>query len=448
MGGQKLIKGDELRARVHAWGDEWRAVAASTAPADRPRAEQAIRSLYANAGEVDPIIAWVPSPSAGLNAYAFASQSRRAIASAYARGDIGNGANREFNALADPFPIEPDWARRLANHVRDRIPARPEATRLSDPVEDAAENFGFRDHLHLRLIREVAAAAARGVTMPETTGDHAGSDQAAAVLGDTWLDLVTTFGSDLARGLFAEGVRRMVVAMVTDPSRIQDALQAMQPGQWDTETPVLAAARDVLGGYLWRPMADRASRELLIDARLEIARSAGPWWALEGLAIVSERPLVQRRDDRSRPHRADAAAVAWPDGDEVYAWHGVRVEPWVITDPARITVEAIDAEQNAEVRRVLVEQFGEDRLVREGGAQLIHEDGTGRLWERPIGPQFGWGRRDESLVMVEVTNSTPEPDGTRKTYFLRVPPLIRKARDAVAWTFGLDGTEYEPQVET
>ena len=28
--------------------------------------------------------------------------------------------------------------------------------------------------------------------------------------------------------------------------------------------------------------------------------------------------------------------------------------------------------------------------------------------------------------MVEVLNSTPEPDGSRKTYFLRVPPDIRR----------------------
>ena len=46
--------------------------------------------------------------------------------------------------------------------------------------------------------------------------------------------------------------------------------------------------------------------------------------------------------------------------------------------------------------------------------------------------------------MVEVRNSTPEPDGSRKTYFLRVPPTVRTAREAVAWTFGLGAVEYRP----
>jgi hypothetical protein len=50
--------------------------------------------------------------------------------------------------------------------------------------------------------------------------------------------------------------------------------------------------------------------------------------------------------------------------------------------------------------------------------------------------------------MVEVINATPEPDGSRRTYFLAVPPTVRTAREAVAWTFGLDELDYEPSRET
>jgi hypothetical protein len=46
--------------------------------------------------------------------------------------------------------------------------------------------------------------------------------------------------------------------------------------------------------------------------------------------------------------------------------------------------------------------------------------------------------------MVQVTNVTPEPDGTRRTYWLRVPPDVRTARQAVAWTFDLDEGDYHP----
>ncbi len=57
-------------------------------------------------------------------------------------------------------------------------------------------------------------------------------------------------------------------------------------------------------------------------------------------------------------------------------------------------------------------------------------------------------QEDEPVVMVEVQNSTPEPDGTHKTYFLRVPPTMQTAHEAVAWTFGLGGQQYSPSAES
>ena len=92
----------------------------------------------------------------------------------------------------------------------------------------------------------------------------------------------------------------------------------------------------------------------------------------------------------------------------------------------------------------MIERFGAERLVREGGATLLHEDAAGRLWRREFGP----GRWGEPVVMVEVVNSTPEPDGSRRTYFLRVPPTTRTATAGVAWTFGMGESEYAPARET
>jgi hypothetical protein len=212
---------------------------------------------------------------------------------------------------------------------------------------------------------------------------------------------------------------------------------------------VLAAIRDVFGDPLWRQSSGRAEREAAIDRRLEIARSTGPWWGLADIAILSERPLVARLDDEGRPHSLDGPALAWGDAFEVYAVHGVVLDPNLIRDPATITVADIDSESNVERRRVLVDLFGPERLVREGGANVVHEDETGRLWRRELdrgGPP--WRRRDEPVVLVEVTNSTPEPDGSVRTYFLRVPPDTTTARAGVAWTFGLGAVEYRPAVES
>jgi hypothetical protein len=42
----------------------------------------------------------------------------------------------------------------------------------------------------------------------------------------------------------------------------------------------------------------------------------------------------------------------------------------------------------------------------------------------------------------------PEPDGTRATYLLRVPPTMRTAQQAVAWTYGMAAEDYHPAVQT
>ncbi len=39
-------------------------------------------------------------------------------------------------------------------------------------------------------------------------------------------------------------------------------------------------------------------------------------------------------------------------------------------------------------------------------------------------------------------NGSLEPDGSRKRYFLLVPPTCRTAIEAVAWTYGLTAEEY------
>ncbi|GAA3482541.1 hypothetical protein GCM10018966_070730 [Streptomyces yanii] len=89
----------------------------------------------------------------------------------------------------------------------------------------------------------------------------------------------------------------------------------------------------------------------------------------------------------------------------------------------------------------MLEFYGYDRYLTESGAQPVHRDETGILWRIALDG-------DEDVVMVEVVNSTPEPDGTHRTYWLRVPPSTRTAKSGVAWTFGLDEDAYTPLRQT
>ena len=133
--------------------------------------------------------------------------------------------------------------------------------------------------------------------------------------------------------------------------------------------------------------------------------------------------------------------MRYPDGWGVHAVHGIRV-PWdIIEQPESITVERITREPNAEVRRVMTDIFTPKRFLMESGSVPIHADDYGTLYRAEF-PD------DEPLVMVEVINSTVHPDQTRPHYFLRVPPDMTTARQAIAWTFGKEAHEYAPVIET
>ena len=156
--------------------------------------------------------------------------------------------------------------------------------------------------------------------------------------------------------------------------------------------------------------------------------------------MACEPPERQDIDVLGRLHREDGPALLCRDGWPLYRWHGVEIPSLVIEQSERITVPMIDKESNAEVRRVMIERYGEERFLRNGNAKAIAKDEKGQLFRREI-------PGDEPLVMVRVKDATVSKDGQR-TYFLRVPPTIETPRQAVAWTFEMDGAEYEPLVET
>jgi hypothetical protein len=121
-----------------------------------------------------------------------------------------------------------------------------------------------------------------------------------------------------------------------------------------------------------------------------------------------------------------------------------------------IAPELVVSHRNALVRSDMMRAHGFDRVVTAIGT-LLHQDDWGKLWrldvEAAIVGEGEDGRplyRDgeDAIVVVEVVNPTPEPDGSFKDYFLRVPPDSTTAHGAVAWTFGVEADDYFPLVQT
>jgi hypothetical protein len=160
------------------------------------------------------------------------------------------------------------------------------------------------------------------------------------------------------------------------------------------------------------------------------------WWRPEAeICFMVDRPTTLELDERGHLHRR----AIYPDGDTFYAIHGIEVSERIAE--GKYTASQIDSTANIEVRRVMIEDYGAERYLKESGAEIIHRDSFGVLYRKAL-------EGDEPIVMVKVRNSTPEPDGTFKDYFLRVPPNIVTAHEAVAWSFGMERKHYAPTKET
>ncbi|WP_406402252.1 DUF6745 domain-containing protein [Streptomyces uncialis] len=379
--------GDDVLARVA----HWRSVGVSTEPADRPAAESGVRLAYRRAGLAEPErIVWAGSP-------------REAV--------------RLLSAGADALGGEPGAC------VRDAVRNAPwAAERLR--LHDRLGPVGWSGHwgttgaglwesaqaLTQRLregLVEDAVAAAAPAAAPTGAGTDPGTD--------------TATGGQGTGGVPAEEVRRRGREESEVRLLLLDAVLGQQDAAW------LCAFDDPDDGPL--------------DGIAAVARSAGWWWPYENVAVVCERPSALHRDEAGRLDRADGPALAYPDGFALYSWRGMPVPGEFLEELAGLTPDRIRLEENAELRRVMLEHYGYDRYLAESGAVPLHRDETGVLWSIPM-------PGDENVVMVEVVNSTPEPDGTSRTYWLRVPPATATAREGVAWTFGLSAETYTPLRQT
>lgn len=99
-----------------------------------------------------------------------------------------------------------------------------------------------------------------------------------------------------------------------------------------------------------------------------------------------------------------------------------------------ITPKEVIAIPNAEIRRAVVESVGYSKIVED--ATILDESSTdGRLLRIPL-------EGDEDIVLVHVKDPS-----TDREYFLRVPPQMKTAKQARAWTFGFSSEEFNPQIE-
>jgi len=93
--------------------------------------------------------------------------------------------------------------------------------------------------------------------------------------------------------------------------------------------------------------------------------------------------------------------------------------------------------KNAEVRRIFIEEFGYARILAGMPNEVIDRDGDQEL------VRIDWGKDEEPICLVKV-----KCPSTGAFYTLRVPPVMKTVKSAVAWTFDVSSEAYTPEKET
>ena len=165
------------------------------------------------------------------------------------------------------------------------------------------------------------------------------------------------------------------------------------------------------------------------------------WWSVyDGVCIISDRPRTLSYDAERRLHSETGPAIAFSDGWAVHAWHGTRIPAEWIEDKASLTAKTALTWKNIEQRRSACEILGWNAVLTELKAKTIDKDAEpeiGELVEVTI-PDVGKER------FLRVTC------GTGRQFALPVPPTMKTALQANAWTYGIDDAAkfVKPEVRT
>lgn len=200
-----------------------------------------------------------------------------------------------------------------------------------------------------------------------------------------------------------------------------------------------------------------------MDIWIDLVKSCAGCVFYENACFISDRPTRLTLDDAGRLHNETESALCYSDDYQIYFWHGIEIPEFIIKNPEQISIELIEKESNAEIKRVMMEKYGWAKYLKDSGAILLDEykDQLGKsvkLWKKNLGENFL-----EPLHMIELVNSTVEglytptgqfipdlKDGKEyfKSYMFAVPPTIETARKAHAFHVGSDEDSVEFVVQT
>jgi hypothetical protein len=209
----------------------------------------------------------------------------------------------------------------------------------------------------------------------------------------------------------------------------------------------------------WRKLGARRSAK---EARLAIslAKSVGGVVMTTRSCYLIERWATIALDAQNRLHSVTGPALKFRDGTEFFAYHGDIDHRFgdLLRRAKSLTVKDLCKRDHSQAVREYMIEIYKGGIDQGGGLAALFSDLSRYqgydIWHTILDHDPQVGTLHSAMLgnyvvrAVHVKNATREPDGSVRSFWLRVPPTMSSARTAVAWTFRLSGRHYDPVIES
>ncbi|MDJ0724885.1 MAG: hypothetical protein QNJ38_07220 [Prochloraceae cyanobacterium] len=161
--------------------------------------------------------------------------------------------------------------------------------------------------------------------------------------------------------------------------------------------------------------------------------SCGLIFPSEDECLICNRPKKISFDSENRIHAVGEAAIQYRDGFSIYANSGVRLpEKYGKIHPKEWQPQWLLTEENAELRRVLIQNIGYEKICQELAATTLN------TWR-----EYELIKIDKDLDIEQINLLKMTCPSTNRIHILRVPPYIKTAREAITWrNWDIDPEEF------
>jgi hypothetical protein len=154
------------------------------------------------------------------------------------------------------------------------------------------------------------------------------------------------------------------------------------------------------------------------------------------LICVCDRPIKLCLNNENLLHAEGEPAIQFADNYSLYSYHGVTLpEKYGKLYPREWQAQWVLEEENAEVRRVLIQEIGYERICQELQVQQLDS------WQEYTLLKIDIDMDEEPIYLLKMTCPS-----TERIHILRVPPDMKSAREAIRWVnWEVDPEEFQQQ---